>query len=98
VPDGLDILLVEAISFLVVGIIGRDCDPPRVPLSPLLGIVGILLGNLDSDSGCHCLAAVGDCFPASWDKERPDCLLIGSVLDAMPSLSSVVYLMMSFGA
>jgi hypothetical protein len=91
VPDGLDILLVEAVSFLVVGIIGRDCDPPRVPLSPLLG-------NLDSDSGCHCLAAVGDCFPASWDKERPDCLLIGSVLDAMPSLSSVVYLMMSFGA
>jgi hypothetical protein len=50
---GRDAPHVEAICFLViiVVIVGRGCNPPRVPLSPILASPGVLLGVLDGDVG-----------------------------------------------
>jgi hypothetical protein len=82
VPGGCDILLVRAIRFLTIIIIviaDRDCNPLRVPLSPLLVVVGILLGVLDGDARWRRLAATGDRFPTAWDRERPDRLFIGGM-------------------
>jgi hypothetical protein len=86
-----DILHDGAVCFLVVNVVGRDCDQPRVPLSPLLGTVGVLLGTLDGDARWRCSATVGDCLPTTWDKERPDYLLIGCILggNAEPLLDGV---------
>jgi hypothetical protein len=81
-PGGHDILLIRVICFLVVIIVvvGRDCNPLRVPLSLLLATVGVLLGTLDGDARWRRSAAAGDRFPTAQDKERTDRLLIGAIL------------------
>jgi hypothetical protein len=82
VPGGHDALLVVVICFFVVIIgDGYSWNPLRVLLSPLLATLGILLCVLDGDAGWHCLAIAGDHFPAVWNRERPDRLLIDGVLD-----------------
>jgi hypothetical protein len=56
-----DVLLVEAVHFLVVVVIaaGSNCDPPGASLSPLFAA----LGALDGGIGGRRPTAAGDCFP-----------------------------------
>jgi hypothetical protein len=74
VHSGCDVLLVGVIHFLVIVIAGCDCNPLRAPLLPIHAAHGVLLGALDGDGGWH------HYFPAAWDKERLDQLLVGGVL------------------
>jgi hypothetical protein len=84
VSSNHNILHVKVVHFLiiiiVVIIVNRSYNPLRAPLLPLLATLGVLLGTLDGDVGWRCVAATGDCFPASWDRERSGCLLVGGVL------------------
>jgi hypothetical protein len=77
-----DVLHVGVIHFLfIIVVVGHGSNPLRVPLSPLLAALGILLGALDGDAGwCHVGAARGH-FPAAWDRERSGYLIVGDVLD-----------------
>jgi hypothetical protein len=72
-PGGHDVLLIKVVRFLVVIVVGRNYNPLRGPVLPLLTTLGVLLGALDDDAGWNC-------FPIAWDKEWPDCLLVGGVL------------------
>jgi hypothetical protein len=73
-PGGHDVLLVRVIRFLVINVIGRDYNPLRASLAPLLAALGALLDALDGDVGWRRSDVVEDCFPALWDKDRPGCL------------------------
>jgi hypothetical protein len=63
---GHNALLIRAIHFFVVVlVVVRGYNPLRVPLSPLLAALGILLGALDGDVGWWHSAATGGCLPVT---------------------------------
>jgi hypothetical protein len=82
VPGDHDALLVGHIHFfvIVVTVAGRGCNPLRMPLSPLLAALGVLLCAFDGDGGLHRLAIARDRFPAAWDRERLDRILVSGIL------------------
>jgi hypothetical protein len=93
VPGGRDVLHVGVVRFLVIIVIvvGRSCNPLWASLSPFLATLGVLLGTLDGSAEWRCLAIARDCFATTWDRLRPDRLLIDGVLggDAEQLLNGV---------
>jgi hypothetical protein len=76
-----DVLHVGAVHLLIVVIIvGHSCNPPMPSLSPLLAVLGVLLGTLDDKVGWSHFVAIRDCFPTTGDGEGPDRLLTCGVL------------------
>jgi hypothetical protein len=64
-PDGRNTLFIGTLRFFFnVVVVGCGCNPLRAPVSPLLAALGVLAA-LDGDAGWHCLAVIGDHFPAS---------------------------------